>query len=541
MPKDVCKAIFTQIAFYGWTLEDQEEVEDIIEEVVEKCHGSPLAAKVLGGILQSKKARKEWTRLLKSELWQLEEARQDVFGPLALSYYDLPPAIRQCFQFCSVFPKDFEIEKDELIKLWMSQGFLRATRNQDIEGIGEHYFQILGMRSFFQDFEKRDVWVGEKTYCKMHDLVHDFARLISGNESICMTNREVENHAPSTNHLRSFIASSVDASKPDVFDHLRGIRLLVLKDVHLKAVSSTINQLIHLRHLDLSYNDILIELPEEICELYNLETLLLNLNTRLKKLPSGMGNKLVNLKHLENDEVPACLPKQIGRLAASLKTLTQFNIVHEDERGSTNVWALEGMNQLQGSLYVKGLNKVTDCGEVKRAQFARKESLAHLWLDFASSMTEQVAASHREERVLEAVRPSSTSLERLDVIYYSGVTINPSWLLSLSNLTSLSFIGCLRVERLPPLGALPSLQQLNLTRMFEVNKVGAEFLGTSDINNNVAFPKLRLLHFEHLRNWEEWELAEEMSLTTVIMPRLRCLEVFHCRKLQKLPDLLLQK
>ncbi|CAI0436072.1 unnamed protein product [Linum tenue] len=470
-------------------------------------------------------------------------------------------------------------------------GFLKATMNQDMEEVGEEYFQMLVMRSFFQDLEIHLKWDVANSYCKIHDFVHDFARLTSKNECISILEQDtnssllsmsnevrhlmVEHVSEVTNklivsigcsrlsstndndYLRSFIARSGGAIEP-VYAHLRGLRSLVLFGCDVKVIPSTITQLIHLRLLDLSFNKNLVELPKEICELYNLESLLLNYNRLLAFLPSGMGNKLINLKHLENYLVPAALPRSMVKLANSLKTLTQFKVVREEQKeGATNIGDLECMNHIQGSLTIRGLSKVTNCEEVKRAEVAKKESLTHLSLEFKSSGEE---VGHEEEQVLEAIRPSSTSLENLIVMNYSGRSICPSWLLSLSNLTSLEFNECPEVEHLPPLGALPSLEELRLRDMHKVKKIGLEFLFGSSLieqqlgmmSNNkgreiIAFPKLTLLKISSIGNWEVWDLERDdqeagmMINSATVMPRLRYLELTCCSKLDKVPDLLLRK
>ncbi|CAL1385724.1 unnamed protein product [Linum trigynum] len=594
--EDACLAIFMQIAFNGWRVEEKERVENLCDKAVEKCFGSPLAAKVLGGVLCLKRSKRDWIQLLRSEMWQMREGREEVLAPLALSFYDLPPAVRECFQFCAIFPQDYKMEKDELIKLWMSQGFLKTTTNQDMEEVGKEYFRTLVMRSFFQDLETYEEWDMTKTYCKMHDLVHDFARLTTKNECINIIKQDtnssllpmskevrhlmVEHLSEETNkliasigcsglssakgngHLRSFIAISGGAIERDVYAHLRGIRSLVLVDCDMEEIPATITHLIHLRLLDLSYNSNLKKLPEEICELYNLETLILNHSNLLLTLPSGMGNKLINLKHLENYHVLAMLPRSIVRLGDALKTLTTFNVVYDDKADSeggrgTNIGDLECMNRIQGFLTINGLSRVTNCEEMKRAQLVRKESLTNLLLDYQTWFP---GYHQKQEQVLEAIRPSS-SLEGLVVQYYQGGSIFPGWLLSLSNLTSLNFNFCYYVEHLPPLGALPSLEELYLSNMDRVNKIGLELLLETSViqqqlrmSNNKgrdisAFPKLTLLCFRKMKNWEVWDLESDddqeagmiSSAAMTIMPRLRCLELGECRKLEKVPDVLLRR
>ena len=71
-----------------------------------------------------------------------------------------------------------------------------------MENIGEKYFEILVMRSFFQDF-KKDNYDGKIVSCKMHDIVHDFAQLMTSKE--CFTidgDKESGTNCKSACHLR---------------------------------------------------------------------------------------------------------------------------------------------------------------------------------------------------------------------------------------------------------------------------------------------------------------------------------------------------
>ena len=53
---------------------------------------------------------------LNSEVWQLEMFERDLSPALLLSYYDLSSAMKCCFSYCAVFPKDHVIKRDNLIK-----------------------------------------------------------------------------------------------------------------------------------------------------------------------------------------------------------------------------------------------------------------------------------------------------------------------------------------------------------------------------------------------------------------------------------------
>uniref|UniRef100_A0A6N2MJB9 Uncharacterized protein n=1 Tax=Salix viminalis TaxID=40686 RepID=A0A6N2MJB9_SALVM len=141
-----CRSIFNHVAFYKRSKEERERLTDIGNKIANKCRGLPLAAKVLGGLMQSKKTREEWEDVLSNELWGLDEVdkvqvEKKLFLPLLLSYYDLPSVVRRCFLYCAMFPKDYEMKKDELVKMWMAQGYVKGTGRRDMEVVGEQYFQ----------------------------------------------------------------------------------------------------------------------------------------------------------------------------------------------------------------------------------------------------------------------------------------------------------------------------------------------------------------------------------------------------------------
>ncbi|KAF6155500.1 hypothetical protein GIB67_017855 [Kingdonia uniflora] len=98
---------------------------------------------------------------------------------------------------------------------------------------------------------------------------------------------------------------------------------------------------------------------------------------------------------------------------------------------------------------------------------------------------------------------------------------------------------------LPALGKLKSLTELRISLLSSLRRLGNEFLGISQNNddgvnirgkqNIVAFPKLSDLELHQMKEWEEWVLPVEGEIQ--IMPCLHRLKICEARKLKVLPAL----
>ncbi|CAB4297984.1 unnamed protein product [Prunus armeniaca] len=421
---EYCLSIFNHMAFSDRDGHESKVFGDISKEIVKKCKGLPLAAKTL----------------------------------------------------------DYEIERDDLINLWMAQDYVISKKSEEKGTTGDAVFDNLVARSFFQDFEK------------------------IGTLSVLLANQ-------------SYWV----------------IRTLNLSGNSIKELPEEIGELKHLRHIDLSFNCILEKLPDTICGLYNLSTLRLVWCSELKKLPENMGN-LINLKHLY---VLLCgrlasFPKGIGRLT-SLQTL---DLCHCD--GNNNeafqIGDLRKLN-LEGSLAIHLVGDATDKSEVEKAQLWDKK-LFHLTVYFER----QTNSSSSSVEILNALRPHP-DLESLKILYHNGTTW-PNWMQSLHNLRFLTLVGGTQCE-LWPLGKLEYLETLTLRSMDGVRKVGVEFLGLEDQTSfrirspQILFPKLKRLWFGLMLNWEEWEGVEEWTKEDseiTIMPCLSQLTITGCPLLKALPD-----
>lgn len=170
---------------------DYMNLQDIGKKITKKLSGSPLAAKVLGGLLNNSMDSIYWNRMLRENISSIEHGNEGVKKVLRLSYHHLPPHLQACFRYCSMFREDYLFTKDDLVQLWMGSGLIQLSADEDQipEDVGEHYLGILTRKSFFElcstEFSgMSDCGEFSHEYYVLHDLLHDLGRTVSKKECI---------------------------------------------------------------------------------------------------------------------------------------------------------------------------------------------------------------------------------------------------------------------------------------------------------------------------------------------------------------------
>ncbi|XP_021753576.1 disease resistance protein RGA2-like [Chenopodium quinoa] len=178
---------------------NQLESTKLGEKIVGKCYNIPLAIKVVGSLLFGQDISKWWSFEEKG-LAEIRKGDNEVISILKLSYHNLDSSLKSCFSYCAVFPKDYEIEREMLISLWIAQGYIVPfDKDQSIEDAAEEHFFILLRRCFFQDVE-RDAYGAVKSV-KIHDLMHDVAQDV-GLQEICVLDSVTKNLGDKIRHVR---------------------------------------------------------------------------------------------------------------------------------------------------------------------------------------------------------------------------------------------------------------------------------------------------------------------------------------------------
>ena len=560
-----CWSLFEKIAFQDRDPIACRELESIGRHIVDKCQGLPLAVKSLGYLLHSKVEKREWEDVLDSEIWHLRSG-YEILPSVILSYHHLSPPVKRCFAYCSIFPQDHQFNKEELILLWMAEGLLHPQQNlqeRRIEKIGELYFDELLAKSFFQ----KSI-TGEKSGFVMHDLIHELAQHVFGDFCIRVENGDkVKKVSEKARHflnfqgnhddcvafnkfdafvkaksMRTFLDVKPSYSFPyyllservlqDILPNMRCLRVLSLREYDIRDLPKSIGNLKHLCYLDLSFTSIKI-LPESVCCLYNLQTMILRGCLDLTELPSRMG-KLINLRYLELSGCGSLKEMSshhgIGRLK-NLQRLTHFVV---GQKSGSRMQELRELSEIRGTLHISNMKNAMSVNDALQANMKGKSQLDELILNWESGrhanglgIIQQHDATTAD--ILDKLQPHP-NLKRLSIINYPGVRI-PNWFGDtsvLNNLVSLELRGCENCSTLPPVGQLTYLKCLEISSMARVEHVGSEFYGTA------FFQSLEKLSFEDMPNWEKWLCCGEL------FPHLQKLSMRACPKLTgKLPEHLL--
>ncbi|GLU08350.1 hypothetical protein SLE2022_252680 [Rubroshorea leprosula] len=520
------------------------ELENIGWDFARKCRGVPLVASVIGGILCTKRSDKaEWLPI-KSKidaLGSLEYQDDGIMQILQLSFNNLlKPGLKQCFALCCIFPKDYVMERETLIQLWMAEGFLPLPEETSImlEDIGDEYFNDLLSYSLIQE-EWRDSF-GSIVYCKMHDLIHDFAQSISKSETVILKTRSSRGNISGFRHLNLIcdqlmvptilgdVAQLHTLFSEHGFPHgmLGNFKMLRVLNFpyafDAEELSACFANMKSLRYLDISGTQIK-ELPRFVTNLYNLQTFRF-LNCRsIKMPPKGIGS-LINLRHVyfsyeEN------MPANIGRLS-NLQTLPLFFVGATKGR---KIEELECLSQLRGRLEIRNLELVKDKSEAMRAKLHEK-AVNDLNMRWGKE-------GNQDEDVLEGLRPHS-NLQRLAIYGYGGKNL-PSWMLKsncsysnemflIKNLVKLNIQGCKKLESIPIMKELSSLQLLYISNCNELSTIADEAFATFESLQELTIgncPKLASVPTSGLQSLLELSISN-CSISSIgdILAASKCLK-----------------
>ncbi|KAI3463664.1 hypothetical protein Pfo_020327 [Paulownia fortunei] len=517
-----------QLEIFGKLDECPSELEVLGKRIAKQCGGVPLAIVVIGGILVEKfstiggdtEMKNEWEKVSDSVSTYLnydKEKRTEKF--IALSYNKLPHDLRDCFLYLGMFPEDTEIPAWKLIRLWIAEGFIQQKPEKSLEEVAEDNLKDLINRNLVMvDKTKAE---GHVKTCRIHDMIREFCK---NEAAIAKQNlfqemkksregvfdprvSEIQKHRRLCIHsyvldflrkkakgprVRSFLCFSKDAfplplenitSISDAFDLLR---VLDVNPIKFTKFPIKLTQLIHLRYIALS-GDEFKALPEAISKLWNLQTIRIDTMSRTFEIKADVW-KMMQLRHLKT-KAAIILNKEVkGEAGENLQTLSRLSpqcCTEDVFNRASNLKNLGIRGQLATLLDSKCLEKLDRLQKLK---------------------------------LVYDVFPNVTSENRLRGLPHPDRFPPNLRILELST-------TFLKWNHMSTLGMLRKLEVLKL-------KENA-FMGNIWNADGGGFPSLEFLHIART-DLEFWTASGDP------FPRLRCLVLKNCEKLEEIPLVLVK-
>uniref|UniRef100_A0ACD5U6V5 Uncharacterized protein n=1 Tax=Avena sativa TaxID=4498 RepID=A0ACD5U6V5_AVESA len=428
--EDQYLSMFMHYSLGGTTSVTDEDFKRVGRVIAGKLHGSPIAAVIVAGRLAANQHIRFWEHTAQLDMLN------DTMDALWWSYQQLSPDIRRCFEYCNIFPRRFKMRKEDLVLLWIAQGFVKTScAREDMEAVAEGYIQELVSCSFLQ-LEK--TWEG-KEFFRIHDLLHDLADMITGtdcfrieNESsqrgeswkgdiprdVChlfIQNYDAELITEKILGLRQLLTLIINVVGKDtqveekiidnVCKKLPKLRVLAFafSEHYLNtkqrtlSVLESVGQLKHIRYFGFrTTGPCNISLPSTINKLQHIQV-----------LDFGDGDiteftfaALVNLRHIFSCSCVK-LP-YLGRLI-SLQTFP-WHFQLSNEQGC-ELKQLRDLNKLRGQLTISGLENVKSKAQALEANIAAKERLTELALWWYHDDDATRCSAEVEADVLEVLCP----------------------------------------------------------------------------------------------------------------------------------------
>ena len=310
------------------TINFHPDIPQLAKTVANECGGLPLALITIGRAMACKRTPREWNHAIKvlhNSASNFPGMPEDVLPLLKFSYDSLPNDIaRTCFLYCSLYPDDRLIYKEDLVDNWIGEGFIDVFDHHR-DGSRTEGYMIIGTLIRACLLEE----CGEY-FVKMHDVIRDMALWIASEFGRAKEKFVVQVGASLT-HVPE-VAGWTGAKRISLINNqiekLSGaprcpnLSTLFLGINSLKVINGAFFQFMPtLRVLSFAQNAGITELPQEICNLVSLQYLDFSF-TSVRELPIELKN-LVRLKclNINGTEALDVIPKGLISSLSTLKVL----------------------------------------------------------------------------------------------------------------------------------------------------------------------------------------------------------------------------
>ncbi|CAD6264411.1 unnamed protein product [Miscanthus lutarioriparius] len=451
-------------------------------EVLKMCGGLPLVIVTMAGHVacSSHKSPEEWIGLCKT---LIPESKKDRGSDLTQAeagrivshcYNDMPPEIKTCSLYLSIFPKGHQISRKRLTRRWIAEGFVNEKQGLSMEDVAETYFNHLIRRKIMRPVQHSSN--GRVKTCVVHDMIlehivskaseENFITVVGGHWlmhqpsskvrrlslQVSDSKRAKDTEKMNLSHVRSLTAFENMNQLPSGSFKFGIVQVLDLegckgfKQQHIKEICD----MLLLKYLSLHRTDTKL-LPKSIRKLENLETLDVR-ETDIIELPMAICNleRLVNiLGGNKKTHTGLKLPEDLVK-----KKMTALRILSgiEITEGSVDLHHLIELRKL--AIYKLNLIEDEKLKELSSSiEYLCGYSLHTLIIDDISS------------RFHKLLCEMSSPPKFLSALKLSGKVIRlPDWIAQLDALNKLTLsVTALRTDNLRHLSNLKALFSLTFT------------------------------------------------------------------------------
>ncbi|GKV50209.1 hypothetical protein SLEP1_g56921 [Rubroshorea leprosula] len=568
------------------------ELEEIWKAMVDECAGLPLAIVVIARSMKGITDVREWRHAL-NELRERVKAtakgsEDEIFERLRFSYDRLQDSnIQNCFLSCSLYPEDYEIRKDDLVKQWIDEGLVEELGSR--RAMLDKGWTILNKLENSCLLEKGH----SEDFIKMHDVVRDMTLRIKSIGPQFMVKagmqlREIPDEDKWTENLEkvSLMKNEISNIPLNMCPNCPNLTTLMLQKNNklTKIPDCFFASMQGLNFLNLSETGVE-SLPNSICNLENLTALLLHGCDNLKQLPClaklqalkkldlfRAGIKVVpeGIEMLENLQyLDLWCPNLVELPSRRILTIDLSNYVksNHSKRLSNYVFMV---GQVEPDFNDADLSKMISLGECEiggEDSVVLPNDMQQLWIykcrkfrslsDIHSLKNTTklrkccVTKCEEIECVVDMVMSSFSFIKNLEELWLDKLP-NLSIVVDVegeeatlphifSNLKSFWMRGCSRMKRLFPFELLQGLQNLEKITIGECEQM-EEIIGWEGEEENhitdaatttttFTLPKLRALDL--------WNLPELKRICptrgVMVCDSLQQLEIKKCPELRRIP------
>ncbi|RZC91163.1 hypothetical protein C5167_027225 [Papaver somniferum] len=520
------------------------DVFEVAKKIANECRGLPLALITIGRTMSNKTDLQQWQHALdtlQESASQFSGLANKVLAILKFSYDNLEnQKSKSCFLYCSLYPEDFSIEKNDIIEIWVGEGFL-DNLDDFAKAQNEGHDVIKCLKDACLLETGIELGVKMEYMVKMHDVVRDLAIWIASDlgrdknthltlraestvklhewekaERISLINNRairILNGAPHCSNLLTLILeqSSISIISDDFFRFMPMLRVLHMDEVKLEKLPTSIFSLSKLQYLHMpAYDEDDVLTPGYLASLTKLKILCLTESCCHWEIKGGPSLcELESLQHLICLGITIGTGRSLQRLVTSQKL--QLCTTHLRVKYCFGITFLTLLPSLPSS-------------PIPLLSLVHMIRLSTLELKNCDELEELKIISGDEVTLF-------TTLEQLHLFFMPKLRIvwnAPQQSFFSVNLKHVVINGCPRLRDITWLIYAPNLELLGLVELEALEEIISNAFATEENLRN-TFSRLNHLRLVSLRNFKK------ICDHHVKFFHLEKIFVMDCPELKKLP------